>query len=52
MVIHKFTQLAGVKSEVFLLLVNHLLGAITILSGLGFNQAPHQLNELLAMIWC
>ena len=31
---------------------NHRVGAITILSGLAFSQAPHQLKELLAMIWC
>ena len=52
MAVHNLTQLAGVKSEVIQLLVNHLRGAITILPGLEFNQAPHQLKELLAMILC
>ena len=30
----------------------HLLGDITILPGLVLSQAPHQLNELFAIILC
>ena len=29
-----------------------LLGRHDYFVGLGFNHAPHQLNVLLAMIWC
>ena len=39
----------GIRSVVLIGLINQLLGAITILSAEGFNQAPHQLKELLAI---
>lgn len=32
--------------------LSHFLGAMTILSGLGLSQAPHQEKLLLAMMLC
>mgnify|MGYP000701746464 CR=1 FL=1 len=41
---------AGTKSVVLIFgLLNHFLGAITILSRLGFNQTAHQAKELLGI---
>src|SRR3989344_1943772 len=50
---YSLTQISGTTSRVFILGVwNHFCGAITILLGLMFSQAPHQEKELLAIILC
>jgi hypothetical protein len=54
-IIYILIQLAGSTSLVSVLLffvLNHLEGPITILSGFVDNHAPHQLNVLLAIMWC
>src|SRR5262249_7661032 len=47
-----FIQVLGRRSSVLISATNHLLGAMTSLSRLEPSHAPHQLNELFAMIWC
>lgn len=47
---HSVTQLVGNKSRTSVLPENHCRGAITIFSTDGFSHAPHQLNELFAMM--
>lgn len=48
-----FIQLAGIISSIFIEeSLNHFFGAMTIFSLFWFNQAPHQLNVLFAIMLC
>jgi hypothetical protein len=47
----RFSHVAGSRSRVFRLsTLNHFAGATTVFPGLRLSHAPHQLNELLAMM--